>query len=332
MLDRPTSRRAFIAGLSSAAAWPLVARGQQVAPKRPQRIVILSPVVNPVFDAFRARLRELGHSEGGDVVLNFRTAGGHVDRLPPLAREIVAEGAVDIIVAESTPAATAALQATKTIPIVAYVAVDPVVAGLATSLAHPGGNVTGIAFLAAELNAKRVELLHQILPGAQRVAAISFATSSPVNSPGNLRAAEEAAQKLSLAIETITINDPSALHDALSPEALVGFDGFIVLPDVVLTSLTPDLVALLGASRKPAVYPNRIQAVAGGLLSYAQDVNEGYKHLASQVDRVLKGEKPADIPFERPTKFVLVINLRTARSFGIQIPAEILVRADEVIE
>jgi putative ABC transport system substrate-binding protein len=330
------NRRALITLLGGAAAgsciaWPFAAHAQQ-QPKSPRRVVVLSPVRNPALDLFRAHLRVLGYVEGRDIMLDFRTTDGHVDRLPALAQELVREGAVDAIVVESTAAATAARQATRTIPIVAYIAVDPVAAGLAASLAHPGGNVTGVSFLAAELNAKRIELLHQVAPRATRLAAISAMTSNAANSPGNLRAIQDAARKLALTVEIITISDPARLRQELSAAALAGFDGFVLVPDVVLTAHIAEVVALLEASGRPAIYSNRIYVEAGGLISYSQDVADSYRRLASQLDRVLKGAAPSDIPFERPAKFELVVNLRTARRLGINLPPEVLALADAVIE
>jgi putative ABC transport system substrate-binding protein len=323
-------RREFITLVGGAAMWPLAARAEQA--ERMRRVAVLAPVRNPAFDIFRAQLQQLGYSEGRDIWLDFRTADGRIDRLPALAEELVRDGGIDAILADSTAAAVAARRATKTIPIVAYIAVDPVAAGLATSLASPGGNVTGVSFFAEELNAKRVELLHQVAPQAKRFAAIAGKTASDANSPGNLRATADAAHKLSLAMEVITVNDPATLRDDLSPTELSRFDGFVLVPDIILTAHIADVVALLGASGRPAVYFNRVHGEAGGLMSYGQDVADTYRRLASQLDRVLKGAAPNDLPFERPTKFELVINLKTAKALGLEIPPTLLARADEVIE
>jgi putative ABC transport system substrate-binding protein len=326
------NRRAVMAMLGGAVATrPLAARAQQPA-KGPRRVAVLSPVRNPGFEALRAQLRKLGYAEDRDIRFDFRTADGDVGRLPALAEELAREGAVDAIFAESTPAAVAAQRATRTIPIITYIAVDPVAAGLAASLARPGGNVTGVAFLAEELNAKRLELFHQLLPQARRLGAISAMTSSAANSPGNLRAVQHAARKLSLMVEIIAIEHPARLREQLSPAVLAGFDGFVLVPDVVLNAHMAEIVALLGASGKPAIYYNRIHAAAGGLMSYAQDSDDAYRRLASQLDRVLKGTTPSDIPFERPTKFEFVINLKTAKALGLAVPDRLLALADEVIE
>jgi putative ABC transport system substrate-binding protein len=192
--------------------------------------------------------------------------------------------------------------------------------------------VTGVAFLAEELNAKRVELFHQLLPQARRLGVISAMASSAANSPGNLRAVQDAARNLSLTLQTIVIEHPARLRDQLSPAVLAGFDGFVLAPDVVLNAHMAEIVALLGVSGKPAVHYNRIHAVAGGLMSYGQDADDAYRRLASQLDRVLRGATPNDIPFERPTKFELVINLKTAKALGLTVPDKLLALADEVIE
>jgi len=326
------NRRAFITLIGGAAAgWLRAARAQQPA-KAPRRVAVLSPVRNPGFETLRAHLRKLGYAEDRDIRFDFRTADGDVGRLPALAEELVREGAVDAIFAESTPAAVAAQRATRTIPIITYIAVDPVAAGLATSLARPGGNVTGVSFLAEELNAKRLELFHQLLPQARRLGVISAMASSAVNSPGNLRAVQDAARNLSLMLEIIAIEHPARLRNHLSPAVLAGFDGFVLVPDVVLNAHMAEIVALIGASGKPAIYNNRIHAEPGGLMSYAQDVDDAYRRLASQLDRVLRGATPNDIPFERPTKFELVINLKTAKALGLAVPDKLLALADEVIE
>jgi putative ABC transport system substrate-binding protein len=325
-------RRALMLGLGAATLVGSRGAEAQTPAKEPRRVGVLSRVNPPAFDAVLAELRDLGYVEGRDIRFDLRSAEGYIDRLPALAEALVREGNVEAIIAESTPAAIAARRATTTIPIAAYIAVDPVAAGLATSLAHPGGNVTGIAFLAEERNAKRVELMHQISPPARRLAAITGTASTPTSSPGNLQAIQAAGRKLSIAVEIITIDDLAKLGETLSPAALAGFDGFILVPDIELTSRRAEIVALLAVSRKPAVYAWREAVQAGGLLSLGPDSADSHRRLARQLDRILKGVKPSEIPFERPSKFDLVINLRAARALGIDLPADLLARADEVIE
>jgi putative tryptophan/tyrosine transport system substrate-binding protein len=330
---RQITRRRALSLLGAAA---LVARGRahaQSAAKNPYRVAMVSPAADDVrFARFRAALLKLGYVEGRDIEFDIRSAEARFERIPTLAAELAADSTVDALIAVSTPVATALERATQTIPIIAYIAVDPVGAGLAKSLSRPGGNVTGVAFLAAELNAKRVELLHEIAPNARRVAAIAGKTSTAVNSPGNLAAFQEPGKRLGLAIDIVVIDDPSKLGDTLTPTALAGFDGFVLLPDIVFESRAAELVALLTASGKPAVYAERHFVDAGGLVSLGPDLVAGYERIAAQLDRVLKGTKPADIPFELPRSFELLVNLRAARAGSIAMPESVVVRADEVIE
>lgn len=326
-------RRGFIAALGIATLTAPLRGYTQAASKAPRRIAVLSPEADEVrFSRFRAELLSLGYVEGRDIELEVRTADARFERLPSLAAEMAADGKADVLVAVSTPVATALRRVTQTTPIIAYIAVDPVTAGFAKSLAHPGGNVTGVAFLAPELNAKRVELLHEIAPSARRIAAIAGKTSTAANSPGNLAALEQAGARLGIAVETLVIEDPARLAERLNPTRLAGYDGIVLLPDIVFSSRATELVAALSASGKPAVYTERHFVEAGGLISLGPDLVAGYKRIAAQVDRVLKGTKPGDIPFERPRTFELLVNLRAARADRIDVPESIIVRADEVIE
>jgi putative ABC transport system substrate-binding protein len=319
-------RREFIAALGAAAVWPLTATGQ--TPAKSVHVVMLSPV-DPELVGLRKNLQDLGYFEGRNIRLDIRSAGGQIDRLPGLAEAVVREGGIDAILAQSFPAAIAAYRATQTIPIVAVVGVDPVASGLAESLAHPGHNVTGIAIFAEETDVKLVELLREVAPRAVRLAAITAITGG-----GNLSlgAVQETGRKLGFDVELIKIADPADLAAALSPEVLSRFDAFVVPPDVVLSRHRPEVVKLIGLSNKPAIFPSSDWAESGGLLAFGPDLAEAGRHLILQLDRVLKGEKPSDLPFERPTKFVININLHTARAMGIELPPTLLVRAEKVIE
>ncbi|MBR0801845.1 ABC transporter substrate-binding protein [Bradyrhizobium jicamae] len=319
-------RRKFIAALGAAAAWPLAANGQ--TPARLVHVVLLSPV-EPSLVSLRKNLQDLGYVEGRNIRLDVRSAGGQIDRLPGLAEAVVREGGIDAILAQSFPAAIAACTATQTIPIVATVGIDPVASGLADSLAHPGHNVTGIAIFAEEMDTKLVELLREIAPRAVRLAAVAAITGG-----GNLSlgAIQEAGRKLDFDVEIIKIADPADLATALSPEVLTRFDAFMFPPDVVLSSYKAEVLKLIGLSNKPAVFPSSDWAESGGLLSFGPDLAEVGRHSIFQLDRVLKGEKPGDLPFERPTKFTLIINLHTARAMGIELPPTLLVRAEKVID
>ena len=322
-------RREFIGVLGGAAVWPVTASAQ--SPVIPPHVVLLSAAPDPAerLGVFRKQLRELGYVEGRNINLDIRSAEGHVDRLPAIAEGLVREGGIDVILAESTPAADAAHRATQTIPIVAFVAVDPVASGLALSLAHPGGNVTGIAIFAEETNVKRVELMREVAPRAVRLAAV---TAISVGGTLNLDSVQETGRKLGFVVEIINVADPAHLPDALSPSVVAGFDAFVFVPDVVLTSHRDEVIKLIASSNKPAIYPSRNWVDSGGLMFFGPDFRVAYRDWATQLVRVLKGEKPSDLPFERPTKFDFAINLRTARAMGIEIPPTLLLRANEVIE
>jgi len=321
-------RREFITLFGGAVTWPIMARAQQLA--RMPHIVQLSPVDIPSqADQTRRNLHELGYAEGRNIRLEFRNAAGNVDALPALAKELVQQGGIDAIIAMSTPAALAAHQATQTIPIVAFTAVDPVGSGLADSLAHPGHNVTGIAVFSEETTVKRVELMREVVPRAVRLGTVTTKVS---NGPQSLTSVFETGRKLGFTVEPINVDDPADLAKALSPEILAGFDALVFVPDIVLNSHMAEVIKLVGLSNKPAIFPSPDWAANGGLMSFGPDFSDAYRHLISQLDRVLKGAKPGDLPFERPTKFDLRINLRTAKALGIELPPTILSRADEVIE
>jgi putative ABC transport system substrate-binding protein len=321
-------RREFITLFSGAATWPLMASAQQLAGM--PHVVHLSPVDIPSqADQTRRQLHELGYVEGRNIRLEFRNAAGNVDALPALAQELVQEGGVDVIIAISTPAALAAYKATQTIPIVAFTAVDPVASGLANSLARPGRNVTGIAVFSEETTVKRVELMREVVPRAVRLGTVTTKVSKGAQS---LAPVLETGRKLGFTIEPINVDDPADLAKALSPEVLVGFDALVFVPDVVLNAHMAEVIKMVGLSNKPAIFPSPDWVANGGFMSFGPDFSDAFRHLISQLDRVLKGAKPGDLPFERPTKFDLRINLRIAKALGIELSPTILARADEVIE
>jgi putative ABC transport system substrate-binding protein len=318
-------RREFIGLIGSSAAWPLAARAQQ--PAKIPHVVFISPAA--LSGNYWGQLRDFGHIEGRNARLEFRDAGGYADQLPALAREIVQGGGVDVIVAVSGPSAVAAYKATQSIPIVAMVASDPIALGLAKSLAHPGGNVTGVAVFAEETTAKRVEFIREAVPLAVRLGTVATKVGQ---TPQILAATLEAASKLGFRVEIVSIDDPNDIAKALTAERLAGFDAFVVPPDAVLAVHEAEVVKLIGLSNKPAIYPAQDWAESGGLMSFGPDFAEAVRHVISQLDRVLKGERPSDLPFDRPTKFYLSINLRTARTMGIELPPTLVARADKVIE
>jgi putative ABC transport system substrate-binding protein len=320
-------RREFITLIGGAAALsPFTARAQQ--PAKIPHVVFISPGTL-AHNNYRVQLRDLGYIEGRNIRLEFRDAGGYADQLPALAREIAQEGSVDVIVAVSAPAALAAYKATQSIPIVVFVAGDPVASGLAKSLAHPGGNVTGVAVFAEETTVKRIEILRESVPLAARLGMVATKISQ---TPQILASTEEAARKLGFTVEIVSIDDPNNIAKALTAERLAGFDAFVVPPDAVLSFHEAEVVKLIGLSNKPAIYPSPDWAESGGLMSFGPDFAEAGRHMIAQLNRVLKGEKPSDLPFDRPTNFYLSINLQTARAIGIELPAALVARADKVIE
>jgi putative tryptophan/tyrosine transport system substrate-binding protein len=324
-------RRDFITFLAcTAATWPLLAREQ---PRSAWRIGMLEPnpssPSDPFVDAFRDGLRGLGYKEGRDVFLEIRWAGGSNEPLFGLAVELVALK-VDVLVTVSTPAALAAKQATATIPIVFTAVGDPVGAGVVPSLARPEGNITGFSMLATELSAKRLEILREIAPNTSPVAMLWNDTN-----PGMvLRAheSERAATELGLTIKSYGVHDLVTFDPAF--EAIVSAEAAAVLTLVdPFTRLHRQRIVDFATDRHlPAIYESREFVDAGGLISYGIDLSAMQRRAALYVDKILKGAKPADLPVEQPTKFELVINLRTAKRLGLTIPPSLLARADEVIE
>ncbi|HEY5128395.1 MAG TPA: ABC transporter substrate-binding protein [Bradyrhizobium sp.] len=322
-------RREFITLLGGAVTWPLVASAQQHA-RTPPHVVHLAPVDIPSqTDTTRRLLSELGYVDGRNIRLEFRNAAGNADALPALAQELVRQRDIDVIVAISTPAALAAYKATQTIPIVAFTAVDPVASGLAVSLARPGRNVTGIAVFSEETTVKRVELMREVVPRAVRLGTVTTKVSSGAQS---LAPVLETGRKLGFTVEPINIDDPADLAKALSPEVLAGFDALVFVPDVVLNAHMAEVIKLVGIGNKPAIFASPDWVANGGFMSFGPDFADATRHLIAQLDRVLKGAKPGDLPFERPTKFDLRINLRIAKELGIELSPTVLARADEVIE
>jgi putative ABC transport system substrate-binding protein len=328
------NRRAFLRTLSAGLlAAPLAAEAQQAG--RVPRIGFLnltSPSDRPShLDAFRQRLRELGWVEGQNIVIDYRYAEGRVDRLPDLAAELV-RLKVDLIVASAgTQAATAAKNATETIPIVMIYVRDPVGTGLIASLARPGGNVTGVSGSAGlELFAKQLELLKETVPKIRRVAILS----NPDNAYHQLaiREANVAARSLGVQLQLLEARGPNEFDGAFAAMAKERVGALLVLSDAIFNSHRTRLADLAARSRLPAAYAVRESVEAGGLMSYGPSFLDLYRRSAAYVDKILKGAKPADLPVEQPTTFELVINLKTAKALGLTIPQSLLQRADQVIE
>jgi len=332
-----TTRRAFIGTLAGGLlAAPLAAEAQQAA--KVTRIGYLSPnlAASPHLpEAFRQGLRDLGYVEGRNVVIEYRDAEGKPERLPALAAELVALK-VDVIVAPaSTLAALTAMQATKTIPIVFAGVGDPVTSGLVTSLARPGGNVTGLTGLGPELVGKRLELLTQAVPGVSRVAVLSRPGALGERTDKDmLKGVEGAGRALGVRLQFVEARGrgPEDFDRAFSDMTRARASALTVLPSAMFFNERRRLVDLAAKNRLPAVYPLREFVDAGGLMSYGPNFADLFRRAATYVDKILKGAKPGDLPVEQPTKFELVINLKTAKALGLTIPQSLLGRADQVIE
>jgi ABC-type uncharacterized transport system substrate-binding protein len=326
-------RRDFISLLGGAAAWPLAALAQQS--ERVRRIGVLmgqaanDPEGQARIAAFLQGLQELGWSVGRNVRIDIRWSAGNADDTRKYAAELVAL-APDIILASTTPSAGALLQATRTVPIVFTVVADPVGAGFVDSLARPGGNATGFITFEYGLAAKWLELLKEIAPGTTRAAVLRDPTITA--GIGQFAAIQTAAPSLGMEIVPVNVRDASEIERAVAAFARVGKGGLIVTGSP-LTQLHRDLIIMLTARHKlPAVYSNRFFVADGGLMAYGPDLIGQHRPAARYVDRILKGEKPADLPVQVPTKYELVINLKTAKALGLEVPPTLLARADEVIE
>jgi putative ABC transport system substrate-binding protein len=323
-------RRAFLGTVASGLlAAPLAAEARQAG--KPYRIGFLSEVVaqTPPLPSFRQRLNELGYVEGRDFVMEYRWAAGHLDRLPELAADLV-RAKVDVILTAGTPGTRAAKQATQTIPIVFSTASDVVARGIVMSLARPGGNVTGVS--AQGMPGKRAQLLKEAVPTVVRVAYLY----DPGVHPGEFSASfqqgvRSSAQALNLKLQLITVSDPNGVEQAFARIAQ-DTNGLVVAADGIFVQTAKRTCELALQRRLPVIGQGRLFADAGCLISYGENWPDMYSRAASVVDRILKGAKPADIPVEQPSKFDLVINLKTAKALGLTIPPSLLQRADQVIE
>jgi len=312
---------------------PLAAEAQQAAkvPRIGYLRVNLASTPH-LHEAFLEGLRDLGYVEGRNVVIEYRDGEGKPERFPALAAELVALK-VDVIVVPGTLGALAAQQATRTLPIVFVGSADPVTSGLVTSLARPGGNVTGLSNLAQELVGKCLELLKQAVPGVSRVAVLWHPGGVPERTEKDmLKEAEVAARALGVRLQFVEARGPADFDRAFSEMTRERAGALTMLVSAMLINERRRLVDLAAKNRLPAVYPRREFVDAGGLMSYGPNGAELYRRAATYVDKILKGAKPADLPVEQPTKFELVINLKTAKALGLTIPQSILIRADQVIQ
>ena len=318
-------RRDFIA-LLGGALWSRSGRAQQ---RTLPLVAFLSPrTFAGNIDAFRRGLRELGYVEGQNIALEVRSAEGDNRRLPALAAELAALNP-DVIVTNGEPAIRAVREAAGFIPIVMSVIGDAVALGFAQSLAHPGGNLTGQTILSTEVIGKRLQMLHEIVPDPGCVAVLSLADVNYENASRELTAA---ANVLGVALLPITVADVNDLATGFTEMRRHHCRALMVMSDPVFVYASRQLIELAAQHRIAASYDNRLIVDAGGLMSYGPDTVEMVRTSARYVDKILKGEKPADLPIEQPTKFVLAINLKAAEAIGLTVPPSILARADEVIE
>ena len=322
-------RRDFITLIGGAAAWPFASRAQQAG--KVYRIGLLEPTPATQnatnLDALREGLRKLGYVEGQNLVIEYRSADGRAERFPDLASELV-RLKVDVMVTRGTPAVQAAQKASGTIPVVMAAMGAPFL--VAASLAQPGGNVTGLSTFSQELIGKRIELLKELVPNLSRLALVHN-IGNPMGPP-EWEEAKAAARSLGLEVILFDVRDKEDLHRAFQRAVQERVDALVVGADGLTQVQQQTIVDLAAQSRLPAIHPSRDFVEIGGLIAYAVSYPDLYRRAASLVDKILKGAKPADVPLEQPTRFELVINLKTAKALGLTVPPSLLARADEVIE
>jgi len=323
-------RRELVLLLGGAMTAPLTARAQE--PRKVYRIVFLgdSPAVYPdAIEAFRQGLRDLGYLEGRNIAINYRWAEGKPERMREFAEELV-RLKVDVIIVPGTIYTEAAKRATSTIPIVFLGHADPVATGHATSLARPGGNITGLSIMLKEASVKSLELLKQAVPGLARIAVI-FDPATPSHGP-TLKAVEAAGPLLGLQVQPVAIRSATEFDSAFLAIVQGRADAVLVLTTPLFVAGAQPLAELALTHKLPSVFTPRENVEAGGLMSYSPNRADYYRRGAIYVDKILKGANPSDLPVQQPTRFQLVVNLKTAKALGLTIPPTLLARVDEVIE
>jgi putative ABC transport system substrate-binding protein len=315
---------------ASSLGWPPAARAEGVRVYRIGVLETVSLALNGAnFDALRRGLRERGYVEGKNLQIEYRSAEGRADRFPPLAAELLRLG-VDLIVTRGTPAAKAAKAASATIPVVMAAIGEPLGVGVVESLAHPGGNVTGLSTFVTELSAKRVELLKETFPSVTRVGFMQN-IGNPV-SPPQWEATQAAAKALGISAELFDVRSDRDIPSAFAIIGAHKVDALSVGIDALTQAQAAMIVTLVAGLRLPTAYPGREFVDVGGMLSYGPSYPDLYYRAAGLIDKIFKGAKPGDLPVEQPTKLELVINLKTAKALGLDVPATLVARADEVIE
>ena len=324
------NRRAFVTCLGAVLAAPRAVKAQP-PPGKMSRIGVLMNLYSPDADppqALRQGLRDLGYVEGRNVVIEWRYQLGRDNRLSTLATELVRLKS-DVIVADATSAVRAAMQATSTIPIVMASSADAVATGLVPNLGRPGKNVTGVTILLGETSTKRLQLLKEAVPSVSRVAVL-WDPALPWH-PAMVKMVEAAAPSLRLQPVAISVRSRDDFGDAFAEIARAHVDALFV-SETMTANARRQIVDFAAKNRQPTMFMNRDYVVDGGLMSYAPDFSDAFRHAAQYVDKILKGAKPGDLPVEQPTKFELIINLKTAKALGLTIPPSLLLRADQVIE
>lgn len=331
-------RRKFLTHLGCAASpllWslaePLIVRAETIsgATRKIGVVTLGVPQSSPIFKAFITGLHELGYEPGKNIVIEFRHAEGRSDKLSDLVTELLAQH-VEIIVVESSAAAVAAKKASQTTPIVVAIASDPVGAGVFASLARPGGNATGLSLQSEEITAKRVQLIKEAVRDAVKIAAL-YNPSRPTVAT-NIQETDDAARAVGMQVELIPVESPDNLRIALEHVVSARPQVLMTLPDGMLFGLAKPIGAFTVARRLPGIFPERDFVEAGGLMAYGPSLAANFHRAAAFVDKILKGAKPADLPAEQPTRFELILNLKSAKLLGLDVPPAIMTLADEVIE